>query len=110
MEPIASQQKLKEAIGNLAPCDLSDWGMAGFHFYDQLRDHLYAKLHQPEQRDRVAQSAIPNRHAAVHGLATYNSFKASLNAILIADFAFNAISTIKRANIKPESAACAETL
>lgn len=96
MDPITSQHHLQEAIGDLAPYDLSEWRMAGFHFYDQLREHLYAKLHKPEDRDRVAQSAIPNRHAVVHGLATYNSFKTSLNAILVSDFALNAISVIKQ--------------
>lgn len=96
MEPITSQHALQERIADLTPYDLSDWGMAGFHFYDQLREHLYARCHHPDERERVVQSTIPNRHAALHGLTTYNTFKTSLNALLIADFAFSAITAIKR--------------
>lgn len=96
MEPITSQHTLQERIADLTPHDLSDWGMAGFHFYDQLREHLYARCHRPDEHERVVQSAIPNRHAALHGLTTYNTFKTSLNALLIADFAFSAITAIKR--------------
>jgi hypothetical protein len=96
MASITSQHKLQERIADLTPYDLSDWGMAGFHFYDQLREHLYARCHHPDERERVVQSTIPNRHAALHGLTTYNTFKTSLNALLIADFAFSAITAIKR--------------
>jgi hypothetical protein len=38
---------------------------------------------------------VPNRHAAIHGLIVYNSFWHSLNAIFIADYAFQIIAAVK---------------
>ena len=49
-----------------------------------------------DTRRRFAEEPVPNRHAAVHGLAVYSSMQSSLNAIFMADFIFQAIGVLKR--------------
>jgi hypothetical protein len=97
LERIASQDKLREAIGKLTPAELSSAGVYGLRLYFKLSHHLYAHVKDAESLARVlADSTIPNRHATVHGLASYSSFQSSMNALIITDFLFQAISTITR--------------
>jgi hypothetical protein len=44
--------------------------------------------------------AVRNRHAALHGIVTYNSFKNSLNAIFLADYVFQVIHAFKQAQVR----------
>jgi hypothetical protein len=94
---LASQRGLRDLVGGLTPGEISRHGMAGYHFYKRLTSELYAKI---ETEDDFAQLASKegalNRHAALHGLITYATSKASINALLICDFLFGAISAIKR--------------
>ena len=49
---------------------------------------LFQKVQSEEDRERLQQDPIPNRHAALHGLVVYSSQQNSLNAIFIADYIF----------------------
>jgi hypothetical protein len=40
-----------------------------------------------EARKQIRLDAVPNRHAALHGIVPYSSFKSSLNAIFLIDSA-----------------------
>jgi hypothetical protein len=44
----------------------------------------------------VADDPVPNRHAALHGLLPYAAQKHSMNMLIVADFLFQVICTVKR--------------
>jgi hypothetical protein len=96
MDKMASQQKLQEAIGELYPCELAKDGLSGMRLYEKLLDHLYVSMQTPERVAAVAAEPVPNRHAAVHGHVSYNTSRNSVNALIIADFLFHAITAIVR--------------
>lgn len=96
MDKMASQDRLREAIGGLTPNEFPGAGIAGLHFYRKLTKHLYANINDKDALERISADPVPNRHATVHGLATYSSFKSSINALIVADYLFRAISTIKQ--------------
>ena len=43
---------------------------------------------------------MPNRHAAIHGLVVYNSQKASMNALIIAEFVLLTVSAVRAQSIE----------
>ena len=49
---------------------------------------LFQKVGSEEDRERLTQDPIPNRHAALHGLVVYSSRQNSLNVIFVADYIF----------------------
>jgi hypothetical protein len=57
---------------------------------------LYLHLRKADRIAVALADPVPNRHAAIHGLVSYTSLKSSLNAILVADYLLQALSTIKR--------------
>lgn len=57
---------------------------------------LYEQILGANSMGLASASPIPNRHAVVHGLVAYASAQSSLNMIFIADYYFQAISSIKK--------------
>ena len=51
---------------------------------------------------RVRQDPVPNRHAAMHGFASYSSPQNSLNAIFVADYMFRLTGSFKNAQTDGE--------
>ena len=64
--------------------------------YEIIANHLYEQIPDDNKRSQVAESAIPNRHAAVHGLVPYATEKSSLNSLFLADFVFGVITISKK--------------
>ena len=64
---------------------------------DKLIFGLFTNVKNEEHRESLKQSAIPNRHAAIHGLVIYSSQQNSLNMIFLADYIFQVISSSKNA-------------
>lgn len=95
MDKIASQPKLQDAISNLCPSDIARDGISGMRFYNKLVDHLYVSMPTPERVQAIAAEPVPNRHAAVHGYVAYNTLRHSMNALIIAEYLFHAITVIK---------------
>ena len=52
---------------------------------------LFTNVTSEEHRESLKQSAIPNRHAAIHGLVVYSSQQNSLNMIFLTDYIFQVI-------------------
>ena len=52
---------------------------------------VFQRVGNEEDRERLKQNPVPNRHAALHGFVTYDSPQNSLNAIFIADYIFRII-------------------
>ncbi len=94
MDKIASQPKLQEAISNLYPSDIARDGISGMRLYNKLIDHLYVSMPTPERVEAIAAEPVPNRHAAVHGYVAYNTLRHSMNALIIAEYLFHAITVI----------------
>jgi len=45
---------------------------------------------------RMEADPVPNRHAALHGIIVYRSFKNSLNAIFMTDYIFQVVDAVKK--------------
>jgi hypothetical protein len=95
-DKMASQHRLKILVSELSPADLASTGVPGMRFYRVLTQHLYAHMKDDTARELATANAVPNRHAALHGIVSYVSEKSSLNAILAADYLFQAIAAVKR--------------
>ena len=67
-------------------------GWIGFKY---LRSHLYAHIKDEADRERYVNHQIPNRHAAMHGLVTYDNVQNSLNSIFVADYVLQLITAWK---------------
>lgn len=50
-------------------------------------EHMYAQV-DDDNRDEFEQNVIPNRHATLHGLISYSTYKHSMNMIIMADCLF----------------------
>ena len=96
LDKMASQPRLLEAIGSLTPGEMSSTGIAGLRFYRKLTEHLYMHMKDEAAIGAALADPVPNRHAALHGIISYSSAKSSLNAILVADYLFRAIATLKQ--------------
>ncbi|HEV7289903.1 hypothetical protein [Sphingomonas sp.] len=94
MDKIASQPKLQKAISNLCPSDIARDGISGMRLYNKLVDHLYVSMPTPERVEVIAAEPVPNRHAAVHGYVAYNTLRHSMNALIIAEYLFHAITVL----------------
>lgn len=108
MDRMASQPKLQEAISNLYPSDLARDGISGMRLYNKLIDHLYVSMPTPDRVAAIAAEPVPNRHAAVHGYVPYNTLRQSMNALIIAEYLFHAITVIMAAEDEADEADAAK--
>jgi hypothetical protein len=51
----------------------------------------------PERLAEVAADPVPNRHAALHGLVVYSTRQASMNALIMAEYAHLSILAVAQA-------------
>lgn len=51
---------------------------------------------QESEVQRYRADTVPNRHAALHGIVSYNTQQTRLNAIIMADFIFHMVSQLKK--------------
>jgi hypothetical protein len=89
---ISSVKKLQELAGEMSLRDISPGGAAGLRLYKKLIRHLYQPVKTPDELAACATDAVPNRHAAIHGLLVYGSRLNCLNTIFMADYLFQVIS------------------
>lgn len=73
-------------------------GAAMFHLlvYDCLEEHLYIDVKDDKQMAAIKSNPVPNRHAALHGLLSYNTAASTLNTIFLCDYVFSMIDANKR--------------
>ena len=65
--------------------------------------HLYSNVKAPQRLSEVEADPVPNRHAALHGLVVYASAQASLNALIMAEYAHLSILAVARALAEREA-------
>ena len=64
----------------------------GLILFDRLVNHLYTP---DKNRKKFQKDFVPNRHAAAHGLVSYSIHKHSMNMIIMADYIFQVLPSIK---------------
>lgn len=91
---ITSLPDIKEKAGEMFIDEIitNDFGWGLFKKLDQ---HFYKPIKNQDDIKRIELDPIPNRHAAIHGIASYNSMQSSLNALVIADYLFYLILKVK---------------
>lgn len=67
----------------------------GYALYIKLEKHLYNAVKHPDEIAAAISDAVPNRHASLHGIVSYNTMQNSLNALIMTDFIFHLIGEIK---------------
>jgi len=94
-KPTSVPAHLQEIVGDqLSLSEMEPRGVFGLALFRRFREHLYAQVRDQVQLRRVEADAIPNRHAAVHGLVVYSSIKNSLNSLFMTDYVFQMISNL----------------
>ena len=63
----------------------------GWTLFGRLIEHVYEEVNE-ENREEYLSDSIPNRHAALHGLVAYSTYKHSVNMIILADYVFQVIT------------------
>lgn len=96
LKPITSQKELKELAGKLSLHDTEPGGLYGWALFSKFFDHLYEYTTTPEALAAATADPVPNRHAALHGLLSYETPRHSMNALIMADFILQVICAVKR--------------
>ena len=81
---LRSKRLLEELTGT---GDLADYAFRepfGYVLFGRLVKHVYVS----GKRKRFEQDPVPNRQAAVHGLASYSTHKHSMNMLILTDYIF----------------------
>ncbi len=63
----------------------------GLILFGRLVEHIYEGV-TDSNREGYIRDSVPNRHAVVHGLVPYSTYKHSLNMLILADYIFRVIS------------------
>ena len=64
----------------------------GWMLFDLLIHHLYESVND-SNRAKYEGDDVPNRHASIHGLVSYSTFKHSMNMIIMADYIFQVLTS-----------------
>jgi hypothetical protein len=86
---------LQKIAGDMQMSDLEPQGYLGLRLFLRLTDHLYMTV-RDDQLAALKADAVPNRHAAIHGLVVYQSFKNSLNTLFMTDYIMQIVRVIKK--------------
>ncbi len=64
----------------------------GWILFGRLIDHLYEPV-DDGNRAQFEEDFVPNRHASIHGLVPYSTFKHSVNMLVMADYIFQVLTS-----------------
>lgn len=73
----------------------------GWMLLDRLVHHLYEPV-DDDNRARYERDYVPNRHASIHGLVRYATFKHSINMIIMADYIFQVFTSTAKPSSAPQ--------
>jgi hypothetical protein len=91
---ISVQHGFAQLVNKLAFPDLDPAGFFGLTQLNRLREHLYIRVTK-ENRKKIEADAVPNRHAAIHGIVVYSTAKNSLNTIFMTDYIYQVVNAVK---------------
>jgi hypothetical protein len=87
------QDILQKVAGELSLDDIEPSGYLGMTLFIRLTKHLYTQVHTEEDLKRMEADPVPNRHAAVHGLVSYQTAQNALNTIFMTDYIFQVVTS-----------------
>ncbi len=93
-EGAASQKKLRDIAAEM-PIGEEPGGWLAYLLFKALDEHAYLDT---RKHPSVVGHAIPNRHAVIHGLASYDSHQSSMNMLLLADYIMGVLHESKTVN------------
>ncbi|EIZ79223.1 hypothetical protein WSK_2068 [Novosphingobium sp. Rr 2-17] len=104
LNSLASLKEVRKAIGGLGWSELQEARNGPvFVQFATMAHHLYEKVETQESFEKFSATPIPNRHAAVHGLISYDSMQSSIAALIMTEFMFRMITFIKNRDASPET-------
>lgn len=74
-------------------------GVLTLRLYEAFAERVYSQVHTDDELASAASDSIPYRNAAMHGLVVYNSQKASLNALIIAEYVLLTVSAVREQSL-----------
>jgi hypothetical protein len=86
---------LTNALDNVGMSDIEPGGWYAMHLFDKLETQAYASVWNDADATVAARFEAPSRHAAIHGWVAYADHRSSMNALIMADYAFGIISATK---------------
>ncbi|TIS51769.1 hypothetical protein [Mesorhizobium sp.] len=90
---LAGQSDLREVAARMPAGYVVPSGTE-WRLFKKLTQHMYLRV-DDENRISFALDPVPNRHAALHGLVAYSTLQSSVNALIMADYALQIITSIK---------------
>lgn len=93
-QKIASLRELRKAFRCL-PAGAIFQFENGYSIWRKIEQHVYERCESAEQIKAAKSDPVPNRHACLHGIVTYDSMKSSYNSIVLADLFFHLIDRLK---------------
>jgi hypothetical protein len=90
---LRSFRKFVEELGLSEALELG--GFSVFSLMETLIDRLYSEAKDPAQIELLRSDPIPNRHACLHGIISYNTAKNSINMLVMADFVYRVVGLLK---------------
>ncbi|RZJ47370.1 MAG: hypothetical protein EON87_01145 [Brevundimonas sp.] len=92
----ASLRDLRRAVDSLGVDNFSRTGVLSPKLYRMFAEHLYSNVKTLKRVAELKGDPVPNRHAALHGLVVYANGQASLNALIMAEYAHLSILAVAR--------------
>lgn len=92
----ASLRWLRESADRLGGDTFIRTGVLTLRLYEAFAERIYSQVHTDDELASAASDSIPYRNAAIHGLVVYNSQKASLNALIIAEYVLLTVSAVRQ--------------
>lgn len=94
--PITRLKEVREMMLKLPAGHLKAYAYS-WQLFKKVESHLYEDVDETQESEvqRYRADPVPNRHAALHGIVSYNTQQTSLNAIIMADFIFHMVSQLK---------------
>lgn len=95
--PITRLKEVREMMLRLPAGHLKAYAYS-WQLFKKVESHLYEDVDETQESEvqRYRADPVPNRHAALHGIVSYNTQQTSLNAIVMADFIFHMVSQLKK--------------
>ena len=88
-----TSKKMLEELTNRGPLEsFLPREAYGWMLFDLLIHHLYESV-DDSNRAKYESDDVPNRHASIHGLVSYSTFKHSMNMIIMADYILQVLTS-----------------
>lgn len=96
LKGLTSLRKFRNLAGNLGIDSANALGgLSIVRMFNVLFEHLYTRVETEEELNAIRDDAVPNRHACLHGIISYNSAKNSANMLIMADFIYEIVTLLK---------------